>query len=74
MPCVVTKEEMAYYAAAENFKNFGKRASTSAILEEVACDMGRLLERGGLSVLASPLTRRWIEHHRSKDAAAGRSW
>lgn len=72
MPCTVTPKEIEYYEKDANEKEFGMRATDAKILEEVACQMARILDHHGLENQASKLVQRWIKHHKEKDKKAGR--
>lgn len=73
MPCSMSAGEIECYETLTNEKEFGLKANNSDLLEEVACQMARLIAKNGLVEEVSPLVKKWIKIHAEKDAKAGRS-
>lgn len=73
MPCSMSAEEIKWYESDSNERKYGVKLDDELLLEEVACQMARLIAKNGLVDQVSPLVKKWIKIHAEKDRKAGRS-
>lgn len=74
MPCYDPPEVGEYYESLQNEKKYGLARSNKDFMQEIACEMAKVLEAEQILSQLSKPAQKWVAEHKLKDAEAGRPW